>query len=70
MKKLRELCCLLWHGHDTIAVFPDWKLRCVSCGWESPGWRIDVHRRFVRLPRFRRRLTHSQTVGPKERGAW
>jgi len=39
--RMRQLFCGM-HGHDNLLQFEQHRmfLRCVSCGYESPGWEI------------------------------
>ena len=45
LERLRHLMCGL-HGHDTLLQFDHGRmyLRCVSCGHETPGWKLDEAR--------------------------
>jgi hypothetical protein len=42
MGSLRQMFCGL-RGHDTLLHFEDERmsLRCVSCGYETPGWELN-----------------------------
>ncbi|SRR5690348_13724438 len=42
MERLRQVMCGL-HGHDTLPHFDKDRLslRCVSCGYETPGWELN-----------------------------
>jgi hypothetical protein len=42
MERLRQMSCGL-KGHDTLMHFEDERmsLRCVSCGYETPGWELN-----------------------------
>lgn len=42
MDRVRQVICGL-HGHDSLLQFgPDrMYLRCVSCGYETPGWELN-----------------------------
>lgn len=41
-ERVRQFVCGL-HGHDTLLQFAADRmfLRCVSCGFETPGWSLD-----------------------------
>jgi hypothetical protein len=41
LERLRHLVCAL-HGHDHLRQFERNRmfLKCVSCGYESPGWEL------------------------------
>ena len=47
---LRQAMCGL-HGHDTFLHFDKdrMSLRCVSCGYESPGWQLNEARPTVTI---------------------
>jgi hypothetical protein len=55
----RKLCAI--RGHDLLlrAESRRLSLRCLDCGWESPGWVID-------RPRFS--YDHSRSVPRKSKG--
>lgn len=46
MRRLTEWLCGL-SGHETVRQFDDGRLslRCIACGYETPGWDLksDVH---------------------------
>jgi len=51
-----------WRGHNEILKFEANRvaLRCVSCGYESPGWILDLPRPITMrtsVIRFRKRLS-------------
>ena len=48
MDRVREAFCAL-HGHDSLLQFEHDRmfLKCVSCGYESPGWALDKPRPVV-----------------------
>ena len=50
--RTREWICAL-HGHDNLMQFgPDrLSVRCVTCGHETPGWRMDPPHYRVRSER-------------------
>ena len=45
LDRVRQVFCGL-HGHDTLLHFEQdrMSLRCVSCGHETPGWKLDEAR--------------------------
>jgi hypothetical protein len=48
LDRVREAFCGL-HGHDNLLQFGQDRmfLRCVSCGYESPGWELNEPRPIV-----------------------
>jgi hypothetical protein len=42
LAQIRQCCCAV-RGHDLLVHREPRRLslRCVACGWESPGWTID-----------------------------
>jgi hypothetical protein len=42
MDRVRQMLCAL-HGHDSLLQFGRDRmyLRCVSCGYETPGWELN-----------------------------
>jgi hypothetical protein len=56
-RQLRYLQCSLLHGHEECLQFQQNRisLRCISCGYETPGWVLDRHTPLVRFPTERRR---------------
>ncbi len=45
LDRVRQMFCGL-HGHDTLLHFEQdrMSLRCLSCGHETPGWKLDEAR--------------------------
>lgn len=43
LNRLGRFWCWLWTGHHDIAAFEGrkWTLRCLYCGRQTIGWRID-----------------------------
>lgn len=43
-QRVPQWWCGLRFGHDTLLQFEPWRIseRCVSCGYESPGWSLTV----------------------------
>lgn len=41
---IKQLWCASWGGHTTTRHFAADRIydKCVSCGWESPGWPLDA----------------------------
>jgi hypothetical protein len=39
--RVRQSCCGI-HGHDNLLQFAEHRmfLKCVSCGYETPGWEL------------------------------
>jgi hypothetical protein len=61
---LRRTICRLWHGHDSLLQLDEKRLslKCVSCGYESPGWDLNERPptiRHYKLLRFKRRMVTS-----------
>jgi hypothetical protein len=56
-RQLRYLQCSLLGGHEECLQFQKNRisLRCISCGYETPGWVLDRHTPLVRFPTERRR---------------
>ena len=56
-RQLRYLHCSLLRGHDEYLQFQANRLslRCVSCGYETPGWVLDRKTPLVPFPTERRR---------------
>lgn len=52
---VRQALCSL-RGHDEFLQYDKNRvfLRCVSCGYETPGWTVDQRRSVVRFPGVRR----------------
>jgi hypothetical protein len=44
----QRICAL--HGHDSVLHFEEnrVRLRCTSCGYDSPGWEVNDRRPLVR----------------------
>jgi hypothetical protein len=55
-RQLRYLQCSMLRGHDESLQFQQNKLylRCISCGYETPGWELDRKMPLVPLPTERR----------------
>lgn len=56
-RSLRWLQCAVCglHGHDSVLQYEGTRmfLRCMSCGFESPGWDVSPSRTLRRLPTVR-----------------
>jgi hypothetical protein len=52
---VRQAICSL-RGHDEFLQFEKTRLflRCMSCGYETPGWAVDRKTSVVRFPGVRR----------------
>ena len=69
MDRLRQVVCGL-HGHDSLVQFAQDRLylRCVSCGYETPGWDLeDKPRVTIARPEQTRRpaLAHAQLISER-----
>lgn len=55
VRGVRQAMCSL-RGHDEFLQFEKNRvfLRCVSCGYETPGWAVDRKTSVVRFPGVRR----------------
>ena len=62
VQRLTRLTCSL-RGHDEFLQFEKHRvfLRCVSCGYESPGWAVGRKTSVVRFPGVRRSDNTSAT---------
>ena len=51
MESLSRLLCAI-RGHEDYLHFDKNRLclKCVACGYKSPGWTIDDHRPVLRFP--------------------
>jgi hypothetical protein len=49
LERLGQLVCGI-HGHDNLIQFEQSRmfLKCASCGYESPGWRLPARRPVVK----------------------
>jgi hypothetical protein len=56
LRHLRYLHCSLLRGHDESLQFQKNRLylRCISCGYETPGWSLDRSMPLVHVPTERR----------------
>jgi hypothetical protein len=52
LRHFRYLHCSLLHGHDESLQFRKNRLylRCISCGYETPGWVLDKSMPLVHVP--------------------
>jgi hypothetical protein len=57
LQHLGYLHCSLLRGHDESLQFQKNRLflRCISCGYETPGWSLDRSMPVVHVPAERRR---------------
>ena len=66
---VREAFCGLLHGHDSLLQFQQDRmfLKCVSCGYESPGWELNQTPPPIvaRANRRRRALAPPQLIGER-----
>ena len=67
LRQLRRLSCALLRRHDEFLQFEKNRLslRCISCGYETPGWVLDRKTPLVRFPVERRR-TQSPRVSERK----
>jgi hypothetical protein len=51
LERLRRLPCV-FHGHDSVLHFESDRLslRCLSCGYDTPGWRLGRDIGYVSSP--------------------
>jgi hypothetical protein len=56
LQHLSYLHCSLLRGHDESLQFQQNRLflRCISCGYETPGWSLDRSMPVVHVPAARR----------------
>ena len=67
LRHLRRLSCWLARRHDEFLQFEKDRLslKCISCGYESPGWALDRRTPLVRFP-AERRCTHDPRVSERK----